>query len=90
MTKIGAIAADDIVEVDIRGRVVIGRVTEVNDGIVYFRPIRPGVGWRHAKAREIVTHWRKTGRRADPAQDADDGQSSAAMRGQLSFGGGSL
>ncbi len=58
--RFGAIAADDMVEVDIHARVVVGRVAEVSDRIVYFRPICPGVGWRHANAREIATHWRKT------------------------------
>jgi hypothetical protein len=61
--RISRIASDDIVEALIHGRRVLGRVTEINDGIVYFDPICPGAGWRHAKAREIVAHWRKAGPR---------------------------
>ena len=61
--RVDRIAIDDIVEARIKGRSILGRVTEVGDGIVYFRPICPGAGWRHAKAREIVLHWRETERR---------------------------
>ena len=54
------IARDDIMEALAKGRLealakgrsILGRVTEVSDGIVYFRPICPGAGWRHAKARD--------------------------------------
>jgi hypothetical protein len=61
--KLDRIAANDIVEVRVRGRLILGRVTEIKDGVVYFNPISPGAGWRHAKARDVLTHWRKTGRR---------------------------
>lgn len=57
------IQVDDVVEVRVKGRSIVGRVTDVSDGVVYFNPICPGAGWRHANAREIVTHWRNTGRR---------------------------
>jgi hypothetical protein len=62
--RTGRIGIDDVVEVVVKGRLIVGRVTKVNDGIVYFNPISPAAGWRHAKARDVVTHWRKTGRRA--------------------------
>ena len=62
------IKTDDVVEVLVKGRSIVGRVTKVDDGIVYFRPISPGAGWRHVKAREIVAHWRKTGRRGGGAE----------------------
>jgi hypothetical protein len=62
--RIGRIQIDDVIEVVIRGRRLLGRVTDVKDGVVHFNLICPGAGWRHAKAREIVTHWRKSGRRA--------------------------
>ena len=74
---------DDVVEALVKGRRICGRVTEVNDGVVYFRPICPGVGWRHAKAREIVTHWRKVGPRGT-GTDTESEPSSPARR-QLSF-----
>lgn len=64
------IQSDDIVEVLIRGGRLVGRVTAISDGVVYFNPICPGAGWRHAKAREVVTHWRKTGRKGgEPAEN---------------------
>lgn len=85
--RVNRIATDDIVEVQIKGRTILGRVTEINDGIVYFRPICPGAGWRDAKAREIVAHWRKTGRRGGGAEDQSEPV--APLRGQLPFPGGS-
>jgi hypothetical protein len=80
--RLDRIARDDIVEARIKGRVILGRVTEVNDGIVHFRPICPGAGWYHAKAREVVAHWRKTGRRGGSGDEAD---TSAPVDGQLSL-----
>jgi len=44
--RVERIARDDIVEALVNGRSILGRVTEVSDGIVYFRPICPGAGWR--------------------------------------------
>jgi hypothetical protein len=61
--RIDRIAAGDVVKAAVKGRAVWGEVTEVKDGVVYFRPISPAAGWRHASAREIVGHWRKVGRR---------------------------
>jgi hypothetical protein len=58
------IRIDDVVEVLVRGRLIVGRVTDVSDGIVYFNPVSPAAGWRQAKARDVLTHCRKTGRRA--------------------------
>jgi hypothetical protein len=81
-----SIQIDDVVEALVKGRRIVGRVTDVNDGVVYFRPICPGAGWRHAKAREIVTHWRKTGRRGRGLKD--ETAPSDPTHGQLSFPGG--
>lgn len=39
-----AITADDIIEAHIRGRIVLGRVTEIRDGVVYFAPSVPAAG----------------------------------------------
>lgn len=66
------IQIDDVVEVRVKGRPILGRVTQVSDGVVYFNPICPGAGWRHATAREIVAHWRKTGRRGGAEQDGPE------------------
>ncbi len=81
--RINAISADDMVEAHIRGRVVLDRVTEIRDGVVYFHPLCPATGWRHARAREIVAHWRKAGRRGGGAEDRDE--SSASLREQLTL-----
>ena len=81
--RLDRIARDDIVEARIKGRAILGRVTEVNDGTVHFRPICPGAGWYHAKAREIVAHWRKTGRRGGGVEHEAD--RSAPVERQLSL-----
>jgi hypothetical protein len=53
---------------------------------VYFMPLCPAIGWRHASAREIVGHWRKAGRRG---ADVDDGPEIPAVvsKEQLSLPG---
>ena len=81
--RLDRIAIDDVVEARVRGRVIVGRVTEVSDGVVYFNAICPGAGWRHAKAREIVTHWRKTGR--NRGRGEDDTEPPNPIDGQLSL-----
>ena len=75
----------DVIKAGIKGRSVWGEVTEVKDGVVYFSPISPGAGWRHASAREIIGHWRKAGRRA--AAGEDDGAPAVVPREQLSLPG---
>ena len=40
---------------------MVGRVVEIRDGVVQFEPLCRGISYRHATAREIITHWRKTG-----------------------------
>jgi hypothetical protein len=42
--RLDRVGVDDIVEARIKGRSVRGRVTEITDGIVYFRPISPRPG----------------------------------------------
>jgi hypothetical protein len=49
---------------------------------VRFTPISPAAGWRHAGAREIVGHWRKTGRRGS----GGEGEPIPVPREQLSLG----
>ena len=86
--KLDRIAVNDIVEVRVRGRLILGRVTEIKDGVVYFNPICPGAGWRHAKAREVIAHWRKTGRQR-AGESETELEPSAAIDGQLSLAEGS-
>ena len=86
--KLDRIAVNDIVEVRVRGRLILGRVTEIKDGVVYFNPICPGAGWRHAKAREVIAHWRKTGRQRGGESETEL-EPPAAIDGQLSLAEGS-
>jgi hypothetical protein len=79
--RTGRIGIDDVVEVLVRGRLIVRRVTKVNDGIVCFNPLSPAAGWRHANARDVVTHWRKTGRR-DAGSDSSNRSSSAMPAGR--------
>jgi hypothetical protein len=74
--RIERVATGDIVLCSIGGRRIYGEVSEITDGTVHFRPISAAAGWRHASARQIIGHWRKTGR-ARPAAEvgvADDGE----------------
>ena len=77
----------DVVKASIKGRTGIwGEVTEIKEGTVYFRPLCPATGWRHASAREIVGHWRKTGRRGQGAVAEEDGPEAPVVpRSQLSL-----
>jgi hypothetical protein len=83
--RLDRVQPGDVVRCSIKGRSGIwGEVTEIKDGTVYFRPLCPATGWRHASAREVVGHWRKTGRRGA----SDDGDATAAVaREQLSLPG---
>jgi hypothetical protein len=77
----------DLIEVNKGGRRMYGKVVEVRDGVVQFEPLCPGISYRHASAREIVGHWRKTGRRGPPLGDEPDASAEpAASRSQLSLG----
>jgi len=75
------VAVGDVIRAWIKGRSLW--VTEVKDGIVYFSPISAAAGWRHATARVIIGHWRKTGRRG--AGGEDDAAPTAVPREQLSL-----
>jgi len=83
--KLQRIAVGDLVLARIKGRSVYGEVLEITDGQVNFRPLCPAAGWRHATAREIMGHWRKTGRRAAGAELAEE--ESRPPREQLSLPG---
>jgi hypothetical protein len=62
--RLDRVGTGDVIKARIKGRSLWGEVTQVKDGIVYFSPISAAAGWRHATAREVIGHWRKTGRRA--------------------------
>jgi len=85
--RLDRVSPGDVVRCSIKGRTGIwGEVTEVKDGVVYFHPLCPGTGWRHANAREITGHWRKTGRRAQRSgEDSDGSELPAVSRSQLSL-----
>jgi hypothetical protein len=42
----------DVVRCSIKGPGIWGEVTEIKEGMVYFRPLCPAAGWRHATARK--------------------------------------
>ena len=87
--RIERIAIGDIVLCSIGGRRIYGEVSEITDGVVYFKPISAASGWRHASAREIIGHWRKTGRPriGSDVKVGDDtaGERQAPPREQLSL-----
>ena len=74
--RVERIAAGDIVLCSIGGRRIYGEVSEITDGTVHFRPLSAAAGWRHASARQIVGHWRRTGRSraAGEVGVGDDGE----------------
>ena len=73
----------DVVRWAIKGRTGIdGEVTEIKDGIVYFRALCPATGWRHVTACEVVGHWRKAGRRG-----GEDNGAPGATQAGLPAGG---
>jgi len=85
--KLQAIAAGDLVLVRVKGRSIYAEVQEIACGIIHFRPLCPAAGWRHATAREVVSHWRKTGRRNTGTAAHGDEQPSPPPREQLSLPG---
>ena len=87
--RIERIATGDIVLCSIGGRRIYGEVSEIKDGVVHFKPISTAAGWRHASAREIIGHWRKTGRPRPGAEvklgDDATGDGQGPPREQLSL-----
>ena len=85
--RLDRVSPGDVVRCSIKGRTGIwGEATEIKDGIVYFRPLCPATGWRHASAREITGHWRKARRRErGPAEDSEGSELPAVSRSQLSL-----
>jgi len=68
----------------IKGRSVYGEVLEISGGQVRFRPLCPAAGWHRASAREIVGHWRETGRRGGQA-DVDTDAAPRPPRARLAL-----
>jgi hypothetical protein len=84
--KLASIHPDDAIEVNKGGRRMCGRVVEIRDRVVQLEPLCRGIGYRHASAREIVRHWRKTGRRGPgPGDELDGDQPVPVPREQLSL-----
>jgi hypothetical protein len=84
--KLAYIHPEDIVEVSKGGRRVYGRVIAIRDGIVQFEPLCRGISYRHATAREIIRHWRSTGRRGPgPADETPEGAGASVPKEQLSL-----
>jgi hypothetical protein len=85
--RLDRVQPGDVIKASIKGRTGIwGEVTEVKDGVVYFRPLCPATGWRHASARDVVGHWRRAGRRGAGA-DKERDMSALVPKGQLSLPG---
>jgi hypothetical protein len=82
--KLAYIHPEDIVEVSKGGRRVYARVIAIRDGIVQFEPLCRGVSYRHATAREIIRHWRSTGRRG-PGPADEVAESAPVPKEQLSL-----
>jgi hypothetical protein len=55
---------DDVVEVDIKGRRFRADVVDVDGSALRIRPLSRNISYRHASARQVVRHWRLTGRSA--------------------------
>jgi hypothetical protein len=69
--RLDRIQPGDVIKAAIKGRTGIwDEVTEVKDTTVYFQPLCPATGCRHAGAHEVVGHWRKA-RRRGTAGDED-------------------
>lgn len=57
--KLGPVHEGDIVEVDIQGRRFLARVKGKDQTGVCIQPIGRET-WRHATAREVIGHWRRS------------------------------
>jgi hypothetical protein len=84
--RVSYIHPGDIVEVSKGGRRFHGLVAEISDGLVRFEPLCRGISYRHATAREVVRHWRRTGRGGPTAADEPGADQPARdVPGQLSL-----
>ena len=84
--KLAYVHQGDLVEVNKGGRRMLGEVIEISDGVVRFEPLCRGISYRHASAREIIGHWRKTGRRGPgPADEQGADERTSVPREQLAL-----
>ena len=82
--RLAHIETGDIVEVNKGGRRMHGTVVEIRDGVVRFEPLCRGVSYRHASARELIGHWRKSGRRGPGPSEPDRDEARIPLE-QLAF-----
>jgi hypothetical protein len=94
--RLERVAVGDVIKARIKGRSLWGEVTEVKDGIVYFSPISPAAGWRHARSTRDTSleasHAPVSGRRRRPAAGGWGGGAvllHALLAGILTTGGAS-
>jgi hypothetical protein len=79
------VQSGDVIQVAKKGRQMYGKVLEIRDGVVEFEPLCRGISYRHATAREIIGHWRRSGRHGPGPADAADRSSAAVPREQLAL-----
>jgi hypothetical protein len=85
--KLDRIAVNDIVEVRVRGSLILGRVTEINDGVVYFNPICPApAGGTPKRATSSPTGARQED--SGPAREDPNSKPTATIDEQLSLAEG--
>jgi hypothetical protein len=60
--KLAGIRAGDIVEVEIRGLPFLARVEDKQQGELRIAPLCSGISYRAARARQVLVHWRRSGR----------------------------
>ena len=64
VVRLQGIVAGDIVEVDIRGRRFLARVSAADTGGLGIAPVERRVNHFHCRAHQVVAHWAKCGRPA--------------------------
>lgn len=63
--RLSGVRVGDIVQCDVKGRRFHAEVTAVPpEGDLQVRPLTPAVTYRHVTSRQVLEHWRKTGRPA--------------------------
>lgn len=60
MVNLTSVREGDIVEVDIKGRRFFARVDDKDQTGVCIKPITAGITWRHATARQVIGHYRRS------------------------------
>jgi len=81
--RVERIAAHDLVLVRVKDRLIYGQVLAISDGTVRFRPLCPAAGWHSATARQVIGHWRKTGRHGHAGPALQTAPASSAQQLQL-------